>query len=58
MEPRADPLQKMEGVAIAPHEAQWMVGQNGIQVGDLRLAALEQVSSGSWQARLFYKPTH
>ena len=49
--------QNMEAVAVAPDEAQWMVGENGIQVRDLRLAALEQVSAGSWQVRLFYKPT-
>ena len=48
----------MSTVAIAPDEAQWMVGQEGIKVEDLRLAALEQVSAGSWQVRLFYKPTN
>ena len=48
----------MESVTITPEEAQWRVGQNGIQVKDLRLAALEQVTKGSWQVRLFYKPTN
>jgi len=32
-----------------------MVGPGGIQAEDLRIAALEQVSAGSWQVRLFYK---
>jgi hypothetical protein len=48
----------MGAVDVDPDEAQWRVGQNGIQVSDLRLAALEQVSTGSWQPRLFYKPTN
>lgn len=48
----------METVVIDPVQAQWEVGPNGIQVEDLHLAALEQVSKGSWQVRLFYKPTH
>ena len=46
----------MKGQNIAPGHAKWGVGPNGIQVKDLRLAALEQVSAGSWQPRLFYKP--
>ena len=46
----------MQGENIASEHAQWRVGPNGIQVKDLRLAALEQVSAGSWQPRLFYKP--
>ena len=41
---------------IAPEFASWEVGPNGIKVEDLRLAALEQVSAGSWRPRLFYKP--
>ena len=44
----------MQGQDIAPEYAEWRVGPNGIQVKDLRLAALEQVSAGSWQPRLFY----
>ena len=52
-----DSSQKVQGQNIAPAEAQWRVGPNGIQVKDLRLAALEQVSTGSWQVRLFYKPS-
>lgn len=52
-----DSSQKAQGQDIAPGEAQWRVGPNGIQVKDLRLAALEQVSAGSWQVRLFYKPS-
>ena len=36
-------------------QAMWRVGPDGIQVQDLRLAGIEQVSAGSWQPRLFYK---
>jgi hypothetical protein len=50
-------IREMGPVAITPEQAQWKVGQGGIQAKDLRLAALDQVSKGSWQARLFYKPT-
>lgn len=55
-EPRIDPWQKMEHVVIEPNEAQWRVGSNGINIEDLRLGPLEQVSAGSWQVQLFYKP--
>lgn len=53
-----NPSQKMEDLTIAPEEAQWEIGPNGVRLEDLRLAALEQVSAGSWQARLFYKPAN
>jgi len=46
----------MQVLEVAPEHTKWKVGPDGIQVKDLRLAALEQVSSGSWQIRLFYKP--
>ena len=46
----------MQGENITPEYAEWKVGPGGIQVKDLRLAALEQVSGGRWQPRLFYKP--
>ena len=49
--------QKAQGHNIAPGEAQWKVGPGGIEVKDLRLASLEQVTAGTWQVRLFYKPT-
>ena len=52
----ADPPQRMQVLEVAPEHTKWKVGPDGIQVKDLRLAALEQVSSGSWQIRLFYKP--
>ena len=55
-ESHADPSQKMAGETITPEFAMWEVEPNGIKVKDLRLAALEQVSAGSWQSRLFYKP--
>ena len=51
-----DSSQKMQGQKIAPEHAKWRVGPDGIQAKDLCLAALEQVSVGSWQPRLFYKP--
>lgn len=46
----------MQGQDVAPEYAQWRVGPDGIQIKDLRIAAIEQVSAGSWQVRLFYKP--
>ncbi|KAF9653229.1 hypothetical protein BDM02DRAFT_3182774 [Thelephora ganbajun] len=49
-------VDKLQTQNIAPEHAQWRVGPNGIEIKDLRLAALEQVSAGSYQARLFYKP--
>ena len=51
-----DVPQKKQGQTIAPEHAMWRVGPNGIQAKDLRLAALEQVSAGSWQPRLYYNP--
>ena len=48
----------MEGIQIDPDYAQWRVGQDGIRAEDLRIAAYEQVSAGSWQARLFYMLPH
>ena len=51
------PSQKMETQNVAPEHQQWRVGPNGIQLKDLRLAALEQVSAGSYQPRLFWKPS-
>ena len=51
-----DAPQRIQGQAIAPEYAMWRVGPNGIQAKDLRLAALERVSAGSWQPRLFYRP--
>jgi len=51
-----DPPQKMQIQNIAPEHQQWRVGPNGIQWKDLRLASLEQVSAGSYQPRLFWKP--
>ena len=48
--------QKMQGQSIAPEHAKWRVGPNGTRIEGLRLASLEQVSSGRWQPRLFYKP--
>jgi len=51
-------VKKMEVVSVAPEDAQWEIGPTGIQTKDLRLAALEQVTAGSWQIRLFYKPTN
>ena len=53
---RADPSQNMQEKDIPTEHARWRVGPSGIQVKDLHLAALEQVSAGSWQVRLFYKP--
>ena len=41
---------------ITPGYENWRVGPGGIQWKDLRLAALEQVSAGSYQPRLFWKP--
>lgn len=55
---RADTPQAMQGEDIAPEFSMWKVGPDGIQVEDLHLAALEQVSAGSWQARLFCKPVN
>ena len=46
----------MEKQPITPEYQQWRVGPNGIQLKDLYLAALEQVSTGSYQPRLFWKP--
>lgn len=46
----------MQVHTIAPEQAEWRVGPGGIQIEDLHLAALDQVSAGSWQPRLFYKP--
>jgi len=54
--PRIDPPQKIQGQEIAQEHAMWRVGINGIQAKCLRLAVLEQVSVGSWQPQLFYKP--
>ena len=48
----------MQGKPVDPNYAMWRVGRDGIQVEDLRLAAFEQVSIGSWQVRLFYKRSH
>lgn len=56
-EPRIDPRQEMEHVDIEPNESQWRVGLKGIKIQDLRLGPLEQVSGGSWQVQLFYKPS-
>ena len=50
-----DPWQEMG--KVKPGQAEWKIGRDGIQVEDLRLGALEQVGNGSWQVRLFYKPT-
>jgi len=47
-------VQETQTKPIDPAHAQWRIGQNGIQIEHLRLAQLEQVSSGSWQARLLY----
>lgn len=55
-ESHVDLQQKIQGQTIAPEHTRWRVGPEGIQVKDLRLAALEQVSTGSWQPRLFYDP--
>jgi len=50
-------VEKMQTQNIDPEYQQWRVGLNGIiQWKDLRLAALEQVSAGSYQPRLFWKP--
>ena len=46
----------MEKQDVAPEHRQWRVGPNGIRLEDLRLAALEQVSTNSYQPRLFLKP--
>jgi len=51
-------VEDMEGIQIDPNHASWRVGQGGIRIEDLRLAAYEQVSTGSWQVRLFYTPPH
>jgi len=51
-----DPLQKLQAQTIAPEHAEWRVGSDGIQLKDLHLAALDQVSAGSWQPRIFYEP--
>jgi len=57
VEQHVDPSQKMQAENIVPEHARWKVGgPNGIQLKDLRLAALEQVSAGSYQPRLFYNP--
>ncbi|KAF9784364.1 hypothetical protein BJ322DRAFT_844428 [Thelephora terrestris] len=48
----------MQGKPIQPNYAMWRVGQDAIRPEDLRLAALEQVSAGSWQPRLFYMRSH
>jgi len=55
-ESHIDPPQRLQALEIDPEHAVWAVGPNGIQAKDLRLAALEQVSPGSWQPRLFFKP--
>jgi len=49
-------VEKLETQDIDPEYREWRVGPNGIQLKDLRLAALEQVSAGSYQPRLFWKP--
>ncbi|KAF9793476.1 hypothetical protein BJ322DRAFT_131219 [Thelephora terrestris] len=49
-------VQEAQAKPIDPACAEWRVGPNAIKVEHLRLAQLEQVSSGSWQARLFYMP--
>ena len=46
----------MDGIPIDPKYAMWRVGQGAIQAEDLRIAAYEQVSAGSWQVRLFHMP--
>jgi len=51
-----DSLQKLKEQDVDPEYSKWRVGRKGIQVEDLRLAALEQVTTGNWQPRLFYKP--
>lgn len=48
--------QRMQGQNIAPAYSGWRVGPGWTQIENLHLAALEQVSAGSWQPRLFYKP--
>jgi len=48
--------QKLQGQSIAPEYTRWKVGPGAIEAKDLRIAALERVSAGSWQPRLFYKP--
>ena len=48
----------MEEEVVTPDQAEWRIGQDGIQIQDLHLIALEQVSRGTWQVRLSYQPTH
>ena len=50
-----DSLQEAQKRTIDPKHAMWTIGPDHIHTGNLRLGALEQVSAGSWQARLFYK---
>ena len=50
-----DSSQRMEQETVDPEHGTWMIGANGIQLQHLHLGALEQVSAGSWQPRLFYK---
>ncbi|KAF9784362.1 hypothetical protein BJ322DRAFT_1109084 [Thelephora terrestris] len=47
-----------QGKPIDPNHAMWRVGQDGIRVEHLRLAAFEQVSAGTWQTRLFCMTPH
>ena len=52
------PPQDMQGKPIDANYTKWRVGEDAIRVSDLRLAAFEQVSAGSWQTRLFYMAPH
>ena len=47
-------VQKMELAPIDPASAHYKVGPGGIELCQIQIAALEQVSRGSWQPRLFY----
>jgi len=49
-----DFIKKMESIAIDPTYAEYRVGPGGIELRSIHIAALEQVSRGSWQPRLIY----
>ena len=44
----------MRNLAIDPAYAIYRVGPGAIELPNIRIAALEQVSRGSWQPRLIY----
>jgi len=44
----------MKLAPIDPEYASYHVAQGGIELRHIRIAALEQVSRGSWQPRLIY----